>query len=47
MNKSNRVGQCITKSVGEETYRCYIPKTLPPSMREELLLIAQFGTIPL
>ena len=31
MNKKNRIGQIITKSVGGENYRCYVPKPLPPS----------------
>ena len=30
MNKTRRVGQFIEKSVGEETYKCYVPKKLPP-----------------
>ncbi len=30
MNKQKRVGSYIKKSVGGETYRCYIPHKLPP-----------------
>ena len=30
MDKIKRVGQFITKSEGGETYRCYVPKPLPP-----------------
>ena len=30
MDKTKRLGRLITKSEGEETYRCYIPKPLPP-----------------
>ena len=30
MNRQGRIGQFITKSVGGETYKCYIPKGLPP-----------------
>ncbi len=31
MNKLKRVGKFITKSFGEESYKCYIPNDLPPS----------------
>ena len=30
MNKTKRVGRFVTKSTGDESYKCYIPKKLPP-----------------
>ena len=30
MEKSKRIGQFVTKSTGEESYKCYIPNNLPP-----------------
>ena len=31
MNKKNRIGHYITQSIAGESYRCYIPKPLPPN----------------